>query len=355
MRSVMVTQFCSNYEDIYIAQTEQPQPGPGQVRVRMLMAAVNPSDMNFVRGDYHQAISRLIWNRDSTVPSFDPAGTQPYPSLPYSLGGEGVGIVDACGSGLMARRLMGKRVAVSAGPPNGTWQDYTVIDAMRAMPVPKNLSNEQAAMYIVNPLSCYAICRHVLKLKKDQWLLISGAGSALSKMAVKLGLQYGFKSICLIRNNSHREDLINIGASAVINTEIDSLIDTVHSLTQGKGVNGAMDCVGGELTTKMLGCLGMNAKLVVYGTLAEPDFTVCSRDLMMPANSITGFYAGSWLAQQSPLTLLSCIRQLGKLTRQGLFHTAVAKTYPLEQAAQALAESFQPGRQGKILLEIAKA
>ncbi len=39
---------------------------------------------------------------------FDPARQQPYPKLPYALGGEGVGIVDAFGSGILAKRLKGR-------------------------------------------------------------------------------------------------------------------------------------------------------------------------------------------------------------------------------------------------------
>lgn len=352
MRSVVVTELSQQFDKIQIQQREIPEPGPGQVRVRMLMAAVNPSDRNFVRGDYLQALQRLLWNRGKTKPSFDPAGVQVYPSLPYALGGEGVGIVDACGSGLMAKRLKGKRVAISAGPPNGTWQDYTVVDAKRAIPVPASLSNEQAAMFIINPLSAYAMCRHVLSMSKGQWLLQSGAGSALGKMVVRLGREYGFKTISIIRSEVHRQALLDAGADVVINSETENILERVAEVTKGLGAAGAMDCIGGKVAAQMLLCLGMRGQLVVYGTLSGENIELPSRDLMMPGNKISGFFAGSWLATQSPLTLLSTIRQLGKLAKKGIFLTPIEKQFPLEQAAEALAFSFEPARQGKILLNI---
>ena len=83
----------------------EPEVGPGQVRVRMQMASINPSDMNFIRGTYHQALARLIWNRGKETACFDPARAQPCPVPPYALGNEGMGTVDACGSGMLARRI----------------------------------------------------------------------------------------------------------------------------------------------------------------------------------------------------------------------------------------------------------
>jgi len=352
MRSVVVTELSQQFDKIQIQQREKPEPGPGQVRVRMLMAAVNPSDRNFVRGDYLKSLQRLLWNRGKSTPSFDPAGLQLYPSFPYALGGEGVGIVDACGSGLAERRLKGERVAISAGPPNGTWQDYTVVDAKRAIPVPASLSNEQAAMFIINPLSAYAMCRHVLSLSTGQWLIQSGAGSALGKMVIRLGREFGFKTINVIRNEVHRQALLDAGADVVINSETENILDRVAAVTKGLGVAGAMDCIGGNVAAQMVQCLGLKGQMVVYGTLSGENIELPSRDLMMPGNTISGFFAGSWLANQAPETLLNTIGQLGKLAQKGVFQTPIAKQFPLEQAAEALAYSFEPARQGKILLNI---
>ena len=77
------------------------------------MAPVNPSDFNYINGTYERAFARMIWNRGVERPT-GPAG-DPAPAPPYSLGVEGVGIVEASGGGLLARRLVGKRVAMVPG------------------------------------------------------------------------------------------------------------------------------------------------------------------------------------------------------------------------------------------------
>ena len=153
MKSARLTAVTDDPADIRVVEVPRPEPGPGQVRVRMRLAPVNPSDLNFVRGTYRAALERMVWNHGSAQVWFDPARRNPCPEPPYALGGEGLGVVDACGSGLLARRLSGRRVAVAGVPPNGTWQEYVVVDARRAVPLPERIDDEQGAMFFVSPIT----------------------------------------------------------------------------------------------------------------------------------------------------------------------------------------------------------
>ena len=181
-----------------------PEPAAGQVRVRMRLSPVNPSDLNFMRGTYHEALGRVIWNRVLTRDDSQRAGSNsqrgvadpvffdatrktPCPVPPYALGGEGVGTVDACGSGFLARRLRGRRVAVAGGPPNGTWQEFVVVDAKRAVVLPDSVADEQAAMFFVNPITAYVLVHEVLQVRRGAWVLVTAAGSALGKSVVRMG------------------------------------------------------------------------------------------------------------------------------------------------------------------------
>ncbi|MCV6624690.1 MAG: zinc-dependent alcohol dehydrogenase family protein [Cellvibrionaceae bacterium] len=358
MKAIISKALSDDYSQLELIDRDKPEPGPGQVRVRMLMAPINPSDSNFIHGDYYNALARLIWNQGQQRPFFDPARQQIYPQLPYVLGGEGVGIVEACGSGLLARRLAGKRVAIAAGPPEGSWQEYTVVDAKKAIPVGDHLNDEQAAMFTINPLSAYAIVRKVLQARKGQWLLQSGAASALGQMVIRMAAEYGYRTINIIRNPAQKAQLLNLGADEVIVLGEDNegnegnIVEQVAQISGGRGVDNAMDCIGGELAGDMARCLGVGGKLVLYGTLGGRDMVLPARDLMMPGAKVEGFFAGSWLARQSTITLLSCIRQLNKLSQKGFFHTDVVKTYPMAEFAQALNAANSSAKGGKILLRI---
>lgn len=356
MKSARLNSFTQNVDDIQIVDAPIPTPGPGQVRVKMLMSPVNPSDLNFVHGTYHDALARIIWNHGLTSAGkqvhYDPAHANPCPVPPYALGGEGIGIVDATGAGFLAGRLRGKRVAIASGPPNGTWQEYTVVDAKKAVAMPDSISDEQGAMFFVNPITAYVLTREVLRVPRDGWLLVTAAGSALGKSVVRLGKHYGFKTLCVVRSNTSSDELRRLGADAVIETDHQDLIAEVFRLTEGKGVGCAIDCVGGDLAAQVVRCLGFGGRLVVYGTLANSPVQIQVRDLMMPVASISGFLLPSWMAQQSILKLLGVLRAVKRLTVEGLFHTDVTATFPLDDVVNAVGAAMQPGRTGKVMLRI---
>jgi len=352
MKSARLHAFTEKPEDIRIEDVPVPEPGPGQVRVRMRLAPVNPSDLNFVRGTYYGALERVIWNAGGQGVYFDPQRQAPHALPPYALGLEGLGFVDACGSGFLAGRLRGKRVAVVGMPPNGTWQEYVVVDARKAFTLPDAIPDDQGAMYLANPITAYLLIREVLRVRRGGWVVVTAAGSALGKSVVRLGRRDGFRTICVVRSGANTAELRALGADAVIETDRQDLIAEVARITAGQGVGYALDCVGGQLAGQVIRCLGVDGHLVLYGTLANEPMQVPSRDLMMPGARVSGFLLSTWTGQQSPLKLLGVLRAVKKLALEGMFHTDIGATFPLDQAAAAVAAAVQPGRTGKVLLRI---
>lgn len=357
MKSARIDAFTDNPNDIRVVDVPLPEPAAGQVRVRMLMSPVNPSDLNLLHGTYRAALERIVWNHGKQDPTqtvyYDPAATNACPMPPYALGGEGVGIVEATGGGFLARRLLGNRVAIAGGPPNGTWQEHTVVDAKKAVALPESISDEQGAMYFVNPITAYVLTREVLRVPRGGWLLVTAAGSALGKSMVRLGKRYGFKTLCVVRGNAASAELRQLGADAVVETSHQDLQAEVFRITQGKGVGYAMDCVGGELAADVLRCMGLDGHMVLYGTLGNSLMPLTVRDLMMPVARVSGFLLPNWMTQQSPLRLLSVLRAVKKLTVQGVFATEVAEVFALDQVSQAVTAATRPGRTGKVMLRMA--
>jgi len=357
MKSACIDAFTDSVEDIHITEKSLPEPGPGQIRVRMLMSPVNPSDLNFVHGTYQAALERIIWNHESPDGGqvyYDAGHSRACPQPPYSLGGEGVGIVDAAGSGLMAKRLVGKRVAIAGGPPNGTWQEFTLAQALRSVVLPDSISDQQGAMFFVNPVTGWVITRKVLAVPKGSWLLLTAAGSALGKSVVRLAQRYGFKTLCVVRSGHNSDTLKSLGADVVVETDRQDLVSEVFKATHGRGVGYAMDCVGGDLSAQVVRCLGLDGRLVLYGTLANQPMELTIRDLMMPAAHISGFLLPAWLSQQSPLTLVRTLKTVKRLMAEGFFDAEVDACYPLDRVTEAVKAAIQPGRSGKIMLRISE-
>ncbi len=198
MRALVIERYGAPEEVLRLVEMPAPQPGPGEVRVRMRLSPVNPSDFNTIRGGYQQSLERAIWNRGGGPLHFDPGRTRPLGALPVSPGADGMGVVESAGSGWYARRLVGRRVIVM-GAPSGNWREQVVLPAMQAMPVPDGVSDEQAAMFLVNPMTAWAMVTQVLKVPRGAWLLQSGGASQLARMVIRLGRRRGFRTISLVR------------------------------------------------------------------------------------------------------------------------------------------------------------
>ncbi len=350
MKSAYIDLFSDDASSVEIRDVATPEPGPGQVRVRMRMAPINPSDFNYIEGTYERAFARMIWNRGANQPAPSP-GAEPFVTPPYSIGLEGVGVVDRAGGGFLAKRLVGKRVAVVSGPPHGTWQEQTLVDARRAFPVPKSLSDAEACSFFVNPLTALAMVHEVLRVPRGAVLLQTAAGSALAQMVRNLAREDGFRVIDVVRSREGAERLRQQGSRHVVALEDQDLLEAVHGITP-TGVDFVLDCVGGRTGSDALRAMKPGGRMLCYGTLSQEPISLPPRDIMMPMTSIEGFYLSAYLTNRSLLQRLRLVRKTARLIQRGVLATEVEATYRLDDLPRALEHARRRGRKGKILLDM---
>jgi NADPH:quinone reductase-like Zn-dependent oxidoreductase len=327
MKAVLFDRCGPPEEVLHVRDVPAPEPARGQVRVRMVASPVNPSDLLYVRGVY---------------------GKQP--RLPATPGFEGVGVVEASGGGLLARRVLGKRVAVLNGE-TGNWQEQVVIPARNAVPLPRGLPDEQAATFFVNPASAVVLTRHVLKVPPGAWLLQTAAGSALGRMVIRLGKLHGFRTLNVVRRREQAEELKKLGGDEVICSGEEPVAERARGVTGG-GVLYAIDAVGGETGAEAARALGPGGRLVLYGTLSGEPLRLDPRTLIVGQKKVEGFWLSEWVRGQGVWGMLSLFRQINRLLREGVLTTEVGTTYPLDQVQEAVRRAGAAGRQGKVLLRM---
>jgi NADPH:quinone reductase len=312
-------------EVLRLEEVDLPAPGPGEVLVRMLKAPVNPSDLLFIRGKY-------------AIP----------PHLPATPGFEGVGVVEAIGSGLLPRLLNGRRVAV-LGSLTGTWASHTIVSARQVVPVSGRLSDEQAAMFFVNPATAWLLTRVVLNLRPGETLVQSAAASSVGRMVIRLGQRYGFDTVNIVRREEQADSLRAIGAQRVLVSDGPGLSIQVRTLLP-EGVLKAIDPVGGVVASELASSLGERGELVLYGTLSDAPLSISPRDLLTVGATLRGFWLGQWMKGQSLLGKLRIVRNVSRLVADGTLATVPGPQFLLAQIAEAVTAAEQTNRAGKVLL-----
>src|SRR5262249_10571172 len=159
------------------------RPRAGEVLVHMAAAPINPSDLMFINGMY--------------------GVKKPLPAIP---GLEGSGTVVAFGGGLMARFLVGKRVACHAAAPSvagGTWSEYLATPAQFCVPLRKQVDLEQGATMLVNPLTAWALVNEARR-GEDKAIVQTAAASAVGRMIWRLAK----KSSVLVINVVRRKEQV---------------------------------------------------------------------------------------------------------------------------------------------------
>lgn len=330
MKAIIFDRFGEPSEVLQVRELPNPLPGKGQVRVRMICSPINPSDLMYVRGRY----GRL-------------------PSFPASPGFEGAGVVEASGGGLLGKLRLGRRVAV-LNSKGGNWQETVIVPAKQVVPVPSELTDEQAATFFVNPASALIMIRAILRVSEGAWLLQTAAGSALGRMVIRLGRHLGFRTINVVRRREQVEELLHAGGDAVICSADESIDRRVQEITHGQGVRFALDAVGGTTGAAAVNSLGPDGRLVVYGTLSGEPIPLDPRVLIAGSKQVEGFWLSNWANQQSVITMLRLFRQIQKLMATGILTSEVAASYAMGEVSTAIREAEQPGGKGKILLRLNK-
>jgi len=323
---MQAVQLERNGGPLLVRQIPIPRPGPGEVLIRMAASPINPSDLFFLTGNY--------------------AFQKPFPVVP---GLEGSGTVVDAGKGLVPRMWMGKRVACAAAQTSdGTWAEYMVTSAMLCFPLPKNLSLEQGAMLIVNPMTAISFF-DIAKSEKHAAIVSTAAAGALGRMIIRLGQQHGLPVINIVRRREQVELLESLGAQYVLNSLDEDFPERLRTLAHQLKATLILDAVGGNLTQLLLDASPFGSTVLVYSNLSGELSIFSAETLIFGDKKVVGFFLSNWAARKSFIARLWFTQRVKQLATSAL-QTTVQKRLPLSAAQQALHIYQANMTAGKVLL-----
>jgi len=228
----------------------QPKPQPFQILVRVKAAGLNRADL---------AASR---------------GSGGHGSVGGTVGIDWAGEVVEVGSEVKGGFKPGDRV-MCAG--SGGYAEYAVADWGRVVPMPADISFEDAATLPVALGTMHDALVANGRLKRGESVLIQGASSGVGLMAMQIAKLLGAKIVIGTSTNAgRRARLKEFGADLAVDTSDPKWPDLVLEATGGAGVNLMIDQVSGALMNASMRATAILGRIVNVGRLgggkAEFDF-----------------------------------------------------------------------------------
>ncbi len=271
MQALELRDYADTPESLRLVERPLPKPAAGYVLVRMAYAAINPSDLLFLRGEY--GIKK---------------------KLPVIAGFEGSGTVVAAGPGWRGRLLVGRRVACLAGDAtDGTWAEYAVIPAERCFPLSDQLTLEQGAHLLVNPLTAWGLL-HTARSQGHAAAIQTAAASQLGRMLVRLSERFSYPLINIVRRQAQVELLRAQGAAYVLNSSTPSFASDLRELAQELRATVAFDAVAGAMTGQLLTAMPNHSRVIVYGALDAAPIQLDAQRLVFEDKTLSGFWLAEW-------------------------------------------------------------
>jgi NADPH:quinone reductase len=235
VRAIVVEEF-GGPDVLRQVEVEQPEPGPHQLVVRGTVAGINFLD---------------VYQRTGATPL----------RTPFRAGVEGVGTVAAVGGGV-TDIVPGQRVGWLSGG-QGSFSEFTVVDAEKAVPVPDDVDDETAAACLMQGVTAQYLSTDTYRVRPGDTALVHAAAGGVGLMLTQMIRRAGARVIGTASNAAKAEIARAAGADPVVAYE--DVAETVREVTDGRGVVVVYDGVGMTTFEASLASLRPRGVLVIYG------------------------------------------------------------------------------------------
>jgi NADPH:quinone reductase-like Zn-dependent oxidoreductase len=225
---------------------------------------------------------------------------------------------------------------------HGGYAEYVKVPFRNVLPIPENLSFEQAAAFPLVSVTASHMLFAQAGLQHGETVLIMGAGSGVGTMAVQMAKFAGARVITTVGSDDKIPKAVILGADAVINHAREKVSERVKLLTEGRGVDVVIEHVGPEVWDSCLASLAKGGRLITCGATTGTEVKLDLRYVYSRQYTIKGSYMGT----RAELV------KVAELMGQGRLISVIDRTYPLQEARAAQELMISRKFFGKIVLTV---
>jgi NADPH:quinone reductase-like Zn-dependent oxidoreductase len=315
-------QATADHAAIELREVAIPEPGPQQVLVKMRAASLN-------RGEF--IVGHGLQKAGTTKP----------------LGMEGAGEIAKLGPGVTGLSV-GQRVMARCP---GAFSEYALMDVRETLPVPANVSWEEASAIPLTFLVVHDMLFAQGRLKAGEWVLVTGVSSGVGVASLQAAKERGARAIGTSGSQDKLDRLKPLGLDLGLCTRAGDFHEAVMKATDGHGVDLVVNTVGGSVFPECVRAMAFEGRLATVGYV---DGVLRSEiDLQaLHARRLTLFGVSNKLrsAEQRAAGVPAFLADLMPAIAAGRIRAIVDSVFPFDQLEAAKAHMEANRHLGKIVL-----
>jgi len=339
MKAVVMRSF-GEPEVLKVEDVPEPTPAPGEVLIKVGAALVN-------RLDHYIRLGEI----------------EPNLPFPHILGLDAVGEVVGLGEGATKFKI-GDRVIAMPGYPTdknefnvrptstaksysfrglqlqGSYAQFVVVPEEFVLLDTTGLPPECIGALPVPLLASIRAVQISGEVKEKDYVLIHAGGSATGITSIQVARCLGARIAATVRSDSATELALRAGAEITINTRTSNFVQKVMSWTNGRGVDVAIDSLGGEGFGATIDAVKMQGIVVSMGFMSGPEVNFDIRKFFFGQKQIRGCLNADiedFAAWLNPI-------------RQGKIRPILDSVLPLSEAAEAHRRVASNTAKGSVVL-----
>jgi NADPH:quinone reductase len=322
MKAIALDRF-GGLETMKLQTLPVPEIGPGEVLIHVEWAGVGKWDPFEREGGFAKEFGLEA-------------------KFPYVLGSDGAGTVEAVGDGVEGLNPGDRVYALAlANPKGGFYAEYAAIKADDVSRIPGKLTTKEAAVMPVDAMTALRGLDDTLGLKRGESVMIFGASGGIGHLAVQLAKRMGARVFAVASGNDGVALAKKVGADVVVDGHKEDIAAAAREFAPD-GLNAALMTAGGPAADKALTALRKDGR-VAYPNGVEPT-----------PKRTSGIEAKAYNGMPDPQAIKKLNQLIESSGQSGAepFEVHVARSFPLEQAAEAH-RALEEHYLGKLVLQTA--
>ena len=224
---------------------------------------------------------------------------------------------------------------------DGGFAEQVVVPARALLRLPDKVDFRTSAALSLAGSTAMHMLTNRARVKPGDWVLVIGAASGVGSAAIQIARQSGARVISTGSTEARRALGRKLGAEFAVDSTAATWPAEVRKITGKRGVDLAVEHVGGDVLVKVFDCLARNGTVVTCGATAGREVSLNLWPLFVKQQRLIGSYG------RDTADLVATL----EWAAAGKLQPVIDTVYPLDRTAGAFAQLRSRNVLGKLLVE----